>query len=101
MEKWKQKLGSKATYSNLIAVFRRAGYQEYADAVEKVILQSSVDKTENFTENEVFPTLPKCASLPELLQLPVFPEPESISSSIIALPSATSVLIENESQGQY
>ena len=94
MEKWKQNLGSNATYSNLIAVFERAGYQEYADAIKKLIMQSSADKTENFTEKKVFPTMPECVSLP---QLPVFPRPEPISSSI-ALPSATAVLIEEEHQ---
>ena len=103
MEIWKQKLGSNATYSNLIVVFIRAGYQEYADAIKKVILQSSVDKTEKLTENKVFPTMPECASLPQLPQLPVFPRPEPILSSI-ALPSTTAVLIEEEYQelhGQY
>lgn len=36
LQKWKQKLGSKATYNNLIHVFRSAGYQEYADTVYKL-----------------------------------------------------------------
>ena len=107
MEKWKQKLGSNATYNNLIGVFEQAGYQENADAIRKLILQSSVDKTENSADklNKFFPTLPDRASLPPLPQLPVFPEPELISSSSsIALPSVTAVLIEEEYQelqGQY
>ena len=37
LEKWKQTLGSNATYNNLIGVFKRAGYQGYADTVYKVI----------------------------------------------------------------
>ena len=101
MEKWKQKLGSRASYNNLIGVFERAGYQENADAIRKLILQSSSDKTENSTNEKVFPTLPDhAASVP---QPPVFPEPAPILSSI-ALPSATAVLIEEEYQelqGQY
>ena len=103
MEKWKQNLGSNATYSNLIAVFERAGYQEYAGAIKKLMLQSSADKTEKFTEKKVFPTMPECVPQPQLPQLPVFPQPEPILSSI-ALPSATAVLIEEEYQelhGQY
>ena len=36
LEKWKQKLGSNATYNNLIGVFKCAGYQGYADTVYKV-----------------------------------------------------------------
>ena len=36
MEKWKQTHGSNATYNNLIGVFKRAGYQGYADTVYKV-----------------------------------------------------------------
>ena len=33
---WKQAHGSEATYINLIGVFQRAGYQEYADMVYKI-----------------------------------------------------------------
>ena len=33
---WKQKLGSKATYNDLIHMFKGAGYQNYADTVYKV-----------------------------------------------------------------
>ena len=36
LEKWKQKLGSSATYSNLSGVFERAGYQGYAEVVRNV-----------------------------------------------------------------
>ena len=36
LEKWKQKLGSDATYSNLISVFEHAGYQGYAEVVRYV-----------------------------------------------------------------
>ena len=101
MKKWKQKLGSNATYSNLIVVFERAGCQEYADTVRRLLLQSSVDKAE---KSAISPTLSACASesLPQFPQLPTFPEPEPISSSI-ALPSATAVLIEKyqELQGMH
>ena len=37
MEVWKQRHGSSATYKNLFHVFQRAGYQDYADIVRKII----------------------------------------------------------------
>ena len=37
MQKWKQTLGDRATYKNLIAAFENAGYQDYADFVYKII----------------------------------------------------------------
>ena len=37
LQKWKQKFGSKATYRNLISVFRRAGYEGYAEHVYKIL----------------------------------------------------------------
>ena len=40
LETWKQRLGSSATYNNLIGVFERAGYQDYADTVRRVIKES-------------------------------------------------------------
>ena len=33
---WKQRLGDKATYKELIAIFERAGRQDYADMVSKI-----------------------------------------------------------------
>ena len=34
---WKDKLGSKATYRNLILAFESAGYGKYGDIVRQVI----------------------------------------------------------------
>ena len=36
---WKQRCGSEATYSNLIDVFIRADYQDYANSVRKLVSQ--------------------------------------------------------------
>ena len=33
---WKQARGAEATYMNLIGVFERAGYKDYADKVYKL-----------------------------------------------------------------
>ena len=40
MHRWKQKLGSKATYKELKNVFVRAGYINYADTIRKVVTDS-------------------------------------------------------------
>ena len=37
LEKWKQKLGSSATYNNLIGVFELADYSGYANTVRNII----------------------------------------------------------------
>ena len=36
LEKWKQRLGSKATYNELIGVFERAGHKDYTDTVRRI-----------------------------------------------------------------
>ena len=41
LEMWKQARGSEATYLNLIGVFERAGYQEYAETVQSTVAGSS------------------------------------------------------------
>lgn len=75
MEKWKQKLGSSATYNNLIGVFERAGYKSYADTVRDIMknVQTDTDNSNRNTRNQTpDPEQP-------LAQLPVFPpEPEKI-----------------------
>lgn len=42
LEKWKQRLGSKATYNKLIGVFECAGYQGYADTVRQICGRSQL-----------------------------------------------------------
>ena len=37
MEKWKQRLGSKATYRRLIGMFENANYKGYADKVRSIV----------------------------------------------------------------
>ena len=36
LELWKQRLGSDATYNNLIRVFENAGYRDLADFIRKI-----------------------------------------------------------------
>lgn len=95
IEKWKQNLGSNATYNNLIGVFKRAGYQEFADTVRKLVPQISCHLTDYFTDDKLFAALPP--SPPPLPQLPVFPEPEPVSSLPLTT-AVAAVLIEEEHQ---
>ena len=37
LHKWKQREGDAATYRNLIGVFEKAGYPEFADTVRDII----------------------------------------------------------------
>lgn len=96
MEKWKQKLGSSATYNNLIGVFEHAGYQDYADAVRKLVqsqtLHNSVEN--NSKLNLVSPNTTL------LSQEPVFPElPESSSSLGVATVTATAATVLIKQKG--
>ena len=53
MYKWKQKLGSEATYQELINVFERADFQNCADIVRSIILcenESEVDDSSDYDE---------------------------------------------------
>ena len=95
MQKWKQTVGSSATYRNLIDVFKRAGYRGYAEIVRKLVSQSNANTSVRVTMHASLPQPPHDQLLP------VFPEREVISSSSIVLPSATAVdlLIEKEYQG--
>lgn len=69
MEKWKQKLGSSATYNNLIGVFERAGYQEYADVARKLVQAKTSHEMEHNSElNLIAPQLPQEPVFPELPQ---------------------------------
>ena len=54
MQKWKQKLGSSATYNNLIGVFERAGYQGYADVVRGVCGNTSTLTTPPVTQQPIY-----------------------------------------------
>lgn len=86
MEKWKQKLGSSATYNNLIDVFERAGYQDYVDAVRKLVQPKISHEMEHSSKLNLI--------APQLSQEPVFPElPES---SRVATATATAVLIKEK-----
>ena len=68
LKKWKQKLGSKATYKNLSKRLERAGYKTYADVVRK--LSHEQDLTDSFCQDAIGEPSKILSSPP----LPVFPE---------------------------
>ena len=49
---WKQKLGSRATYQELINIFERAGYNSYADVVRNIVChtESEMDHFNDYAE---------------------------------------------------
>ena len=74
LEKWKQLNGVKATYSNLISVFERAGYQSYANKVKEIVKQlcSEVSGDSDIDDK---PSPASHFSPPPPPELPVFPAP--------------------------
>ena len=77
LEKWKQKLGSEATYSKLIAVFERACCLKYADTVRKIVVDMSSEQTDDSSDSDT-PTPP---SPQAKFQVPVFPAPNAYMKS--------------------
>ena len=69
---WKQKLGHKATRSNLITVFKEAGRLDLATNVEKITGEIS---TLEVTESNTKPKHPSALPPPTKTDLPVFPAP--------------------------
>ena len=69
---WNQKLGHKATRSNLITVFKEAGRLDLATNVEKMTGEIS---TLEVNESSTKPEHPSALSPPTKTDLPVFPAP--------------------------
>ena len=63
MYAWKQRNASKATYSELMEIFERAGYRGYADEVKRIaeLSDSEADASSGSVEDQprTYPTLPK------------------------------------------
>lgn len=74
---WKQKLGPNATYQALITAFERAGYRQYADEVEKLVIQPQDSDTDDSScDEDPFP-LPQPQTYPNLES----PSPVELPSS--------------------
>lgn len=75
LSQWKQKFGCNATYNKLSGVFERAGYQQYADTVRKLVQPQYSDEDDSSCDEDPFP-LPQPLSYPNLkspspVQLPL------------------------------
>ena len=95
MQKWKQKLGTKATYNSLIKVFKQAGYETYAEFVESLVKNMQTD-TEDSNRNAINQSPPPPLQPP----LPVFPsEFEQFSESPYATAAGVKILQEDYQLG--
>ena len=81
---WKKKLGSSATYKALIAAFECAGYRQYADEVEKLVIQPQDSDTDDSSCDEDLFLLPQPQTYPNRK-----------SPSPVKLPSPKSLLFES------
>ena len=79
---WKQRTGSKATYSKLMKIFERAGYQNCADKVAQLACVSDTESEESSgsgeeqTQQEQPPTYPSSQQQQVLTQRsPAVPKP--------------------------
>ena len=53
LQMWKRNVGSKATYRELIDLFKQAGYQDYAKAVHEVLFGSKLYATVTFWKSSI------------------------------------------------
>ena len=58
MYTWKQRNGSKATYTKLIKIFERAGYKRYADEVKRIARDTDSESSSSGEETEQPQTYP-------------------------------------------
>lgn len=83
---WQQKLGSDATYNELIRAFNRAGYKQYADNVKKIVQYHNHDDSDSSCSEDSFP----------LPQPETYPNPKLSS---VELPSEVSCYTRLDSKG--
>ena len=96
MQKWKQRNGSEATYSELIKIFERAGYKNLADEVRKLTKASDSETDDSSGSGE---------EQSQTEQPPTYPpyEQQSLSQRPPAMPQPTETyvsLIENLPEGK-
>ena len=88
---WRRKLGAKATYNNLIKVFKQAGYNTYADFVKGLVNNMQPD-TEHSNRNAINQTPPPSLE-------PVFPsESVQFTESPLYAAAAEVELVEEDYQ---
>ena len=91
LQEWRRKLGAKATYNNLIKVFKQARYNTYADFVEDLVNNMPTD-TEHSNRSTINQTPPPSLE-------PVFPsESEQFTESPSYAAAAEVKLVEEDYQ---
>ena len=95
LQEWRQKLGTKATYKNLIEVFEQAGYKAYAEFVKDLVKNMQMD-TGDSSRNANSQTPPPPSEQPS----PVSP-PDSEQFSEYAAAGEVRLLHEDNRLGKY
>ena len=86
---WHKKLGSRATYNELIRAFSSAGNEEYADNVKKIFQYHDSDGSDSSCSEDSFP-LPQPETYPHPKLFPVELPSEVSSESCFLLDSSAS-----------
>ena len=86
LQLWKERLGSRATYNELIKAFNSADYKQYADHVKNLVQSNDDDSDSSCSENS-----------PSLLQPETYPNPELSSVELPSeIPCETYTLLDSE-----
>ena len=81
---WKERNGSKATYTKLIKIFEHAGYKSYADEVRRIAHISNSDTDDSSgSEEEEHPQIEQPQTYPDFKPhaLPKVPQPMTSTES--------------------
>ena len=91
---WKERNGSKATYTKLIKIFEQAGYKSYADEVRRIahISNSDTDDSSGSGEEE-YPQIEQPQTYPDYKQHALFQIPQPTTS-----PKSTEVYVMVEEE---
>lgn len=97
---WKKRLGYSATYQALITAFQRAGYRQYADEVEKLVIQRQDSDTDDSSSDEDLIRFP----LPQPQTYPNIEAPSPVQLPLPkSLPCETYLVVdpENLPEGRF
>ena len=86
---WKQRNGSKATYSKLIEIFKRAGYRNYADELRTLVQLSDSEGDDTSSSGEEHSQMEQPQTYPAQ-------KPQALSQVPPATAESTEVYVEME-----
>ena len=92
MHIWKQRNGSKATYSKLIEIFKRAGYRNYADELRTLAQFSDSEGDNSSSSGEEHSQMEQPQTYPT-------PKPHALSLVPPATAESTEVYVVMEGKG--